>query len=78
MSDRTEALEAERRILREALDQLNKLVTSAQDLLRAYLVPDGPDAEQTVYELLGLLDGPRQREVQGMARAALAATKAKP
>jgi hypothetical protein len=76
LRDRLEALEAQRRVLREALDQLNKLVTSAQDLLRAYLVPGGPGANKTVHALLGLLDGPRQRAVQGAARAALAATDA--
>jgi hypothetical protein len=64
------------RQLADALKGLNALVTDAQGLLEAHLYPDSSqDADQTVNRLLELLDGPRQRDVQKAARAALKAAE---
>lgn len=59
--------------LRAALADLNALVTKAQNILSAYLQPDG-DTDEAVNSLLYLLDGPEQRQIQGAARDALAKT----
>jgi hypothetical protein len=57
--------------LREVVRDLNALIISAQETMTAYLVPDGIDADQAIERVIELLDGPRQREVQKAAFAAL-------
>ena len=59
--------------MREALKASDALIKEAQGLLEAHLYPDSSqDADETIDHLLGLLDGPKQREVQRNTRAALA------
>jgi hypothetical protein len=60
--------------LREAVRDLNALIISAQETMTAYVVPDGIDADQAIERVIELLDGPRQREVQTRAYAALKET----
>lgn len=55
----------------QATRRLNALVERAQEMLTDYLIPDGTDAHTTLSNLLGLLDGTEQREIQGHARALL-------
>ena len=57
----------------EALTGTLTLIREAQDVLTGYLVPDGYGADEAVAKLLGLLDGPHQREIEGAASAALRA-----
>jgi len=65
------AADAELTRLRKAVRDLNALIISAQETMTAYLVPDGIDADQAIERVIELLDGPRQREVQKAAYAAL-------
>jgi len=64
--------EEEAKRLREVVRDLNALIISAQETMTAYLVPDGIDADQAIERVIELLDGPRQREIQKAAFAALA------
>ena len=50
-------------------EQLVALTRRAQEILAAYLPPDGRSAQETLTDLLGLFDGPE-------SRAALAAAEA--
>ena len=64
---------AEAPAMLEALKDLNGFIRQCQDTLCDYLHPESKqDADETVSLLLELLDGARQREVQGNARAILA------
>ena len=45
-----------------------ELIESCQKVLTEYLVPDGASEKDTLNKLLGLLDGPRSRAVQGGAK----------
>ncbi len=58
-----------------ALEEIESLVVQAQDILRDYLVPDGYDKATCIDKLLGLLDGPEQREKQRKSQAAITAAK---
>lgn len=60
----------------EALVASDALICGVQEILASYLPPDGISREEAVNQLLGLLDGPRQREVQGATEAALARLRA--
>ena len=60
-----------------ALEDTNRLIRKAQDILSLYLQPDG-DKDEAIEELLGLLDGPEQREIQNKSFAALAKAKEAP
>lgn len=44
--------------------KLDALVRRCQGVMVEYLVPDGIDAETAMAALIGLLDGPEQREAQ--------------
>ncbi len=68
------AADAELKRLREAVRDLNALIIYAQETMAAYLVPDGIDADQAIERVIELLDGPRQREIQKAAFAALKET----
>ncbi len=50
-------------IYRVAKD-LNDHIDKMQDVIRAYLPPDGISAEQALSDLIYLLDGPEQRAIQ--------------
>jgi hypothetical protein len=54
-------LEAENATLKERVSTLETLVRQAQSILADYLVPDGLSEQETLSELLGLLDGPQSR-----------------
>ena len=57
---------------RELLRELNELVERARRILARHLPPDsGNSAEDAISELLAVLDGPEQREIQSKVRAAL-------
>jgi hypothetical protein len=57
---------------KELLAELNDLVEQAQRILREYLRPDTPlSPKDVISALLGVLDGPQQREVQSKVREAL-------
>lgn len=58
--------------LRAAVNELLGLIRGAQDQMSLYIQPDG-DADTTLDNLLGLLDGPRQRKVEKQAKEALSA-----
>jgi hypothetical protein len=45
-------------------NDLETIITKAQRILEKRLKPDGICAEETIDELLGLLDGPEQRAAQ--------------
>ena len=56
----------------ELLRDLNDLVERARRILARHLPPDsGNSAEDAISELLGVLDGPEQHEIQSRVRAAL-------
>jgi hypothetical protein len=57
-----------------ALD-MHDLVVRAQGILARHVRPDGPTAEQTIDELLGLLDEPEVLATQASTRVALGDTK---
>jgi hypothetical protein len=72
----------ERERLREALEALNAHVEAMQQMTMRYLIPDSytdrdgvvwsdGDPEPLACDLISMLDGPEQREVQAKARAAL-------
>lgn len=46
--------------------KLDALVRKCQGVMVEYLVPNGIDAETAMAKLIGLLDGPEQREAQGL------------
>ena len=48
------------------------ILRRAQAILTQYLIPDGIDAPEAINQLLGLLDGPDQREAQSAWDAAIA------
>lgn len=54
-----------------AMEASNGLIEKAQDILTSYLIPDGRSKDEAINALLGLLDGPEQRETQDLARAAI-------
>lgn len=57
-----------------ALEGDERLIKEAQNILRMYLEPGErriQSPEQAISALLGLLDGPKQREIQGASEAAL-------
>jgi hypothetical protein len=57
---------------KELLRDLNELVERSQRVLREYLQPDSPLSPKVALSaLLGVLDGPEQREVQSKVREAL-------
>lgn len=58
-------IEAEVYALLDSLAKMDALICRCQEALTRYLQPGGPSATQTVQLLLGLLDGPAQREAQG-------------
>jgi len=45
-----------------AITLLRKVITDAQDILAAYIVPSGISDHECINRLLGLLDGPQSRE----------------
>jgi hypothetical protein len=56
----------------DALPELLKLIRRAQDRLTEYLCPEGSnDADECLNDMLEMFDGPEQRRVEQMARAAL-------
>jgi hypothetical protein len=60
-----------------ALAELNGLVENAQHVLAEYLPPNsGISEHEAISRLLGLLDGPQQRRIQGNARELLGARPA--
>jgi hypothetical protein len=55
-----------------ALDSSDALIRKAQEILAVYIVPDaGITDHDVVSQLLGLLDGPEQREVKSKTIQAL-------
>jgi hypothetical protein len=58
--------------LYEANTKQAVLIRKAQDILSSYLPPDGISGAEAINQLLGLLDGPEQREIEGFRNAALA------
>lgn len=64
--------------LLEALDAADTLISKAQQILARYLTrfePGGLTGKEALLELLGLLEGPKQREWQEAARAAIKKAK---
>lgn len=51
--------------------ELYGLLETVQGMLTAYLEPDGPDAYETIGNLLGVVDGPEQRRIQQAAKISL-------
>lgn len=49
----------------------DSLIADAQLILSRFLQPDQLTADAALPELLGLLDGPRQREVQAQSLSAI-------
>lgn len=45
-------------------NMLESLIADAQSILVEYLVPGGIDAQEAINRLLGLFDGPAQRQAQ--------------
>lgn len=72
-ADEIERLRARVAKLEEALIAENDLITDCQTVLTRYLegLPRGITKDAAVSALLGLLDGPQQREAQSRAREAL-------
>lgn len=60
--------------LREALVASDELIRAAQNVITDYLPPGGISAHEAVGLLIGLLDGPRRREVQAATKEALSTT----
>lgn len=59
--------------LLEALKDADALLSKVQKVLAEWIVPDsGISDHDCLGSLLGLTDGPEQREVQGKTRAAIA------
>ena len=54
-----------------ALGKCDALIKSAQAVLAEHLPPDGMSAAEAINMLLGILDGPDQREAQSAADSAL-------
>jgi hypothetical protein len=59
------------KLLLEYGNRLNALVVKAQEILSAAIEPEGMSREEAINELLGLLDGPEQREAQAGWSAAV-------
>jgi hypothetical protein len=55
----------------ESGGKLNTLVLRAQEILAAAIEPEGISRDAAFNELLGLLDGPEQREAQAGWQAAV-------
>ena len=55
----------------EALKGCDRLIAEAQAILAAHLEPNGLTVDQTIDQLLALLDGPEQRSVREATRKAL-------
>lgn len=55
----------------EALEKTEALIQHGQAIIAAHLPPDGMDVPEAMSQLIGLLDGPDQREAQELARRAL-------
>lgn len=64
-------LRAQVEAMRVAGSAMEGLVMSAQSFLAKHLPPDGTSEKETISELLGLLDGPHQRNVQKAWTASL-------
>ena len=64
--------------MRDAIKAQAALIKSAQEILTNYLVPDGITASAALDQLLGLLDGRRERDVSALVNAALAPDKTMP
>lgn len=58
--------------LLDAARGYDRLIKRAQDILAAFITPDGHDADRACSELLGLLDGPPWREAHRKYAAAVA------
>lgn len=58
------AARAEAERLREAASALNALIENMQEEVRAYLPPDGIEADELINRLIYWLDGPQQRKAQ--------------
>jgi len=52
-------------LLTEAGEALHSLIQDAQDIMVRFLATDGIDADTAMAEIIALLDGPRQREIEG-------------
>ena len=63
--------EAENASLREALRDMRSLVEQCQEITTSYLTPDGYDETDALHVLIGLLDGPKQRETFSKSERAL-------
>ena len=59
-----------------ALRADERLIRQAQDILCEYLIPNGLTESDCINGLLGLLDGPQQREAKRLSNAALASLDA--
>ena len=57
--------------MKEALEKTNGIIIAAQSVLAEYLPPDGMSQDEAVNMLLGILDGPDQRDAQSACDAAL-------
>jgi hypothetical protein len=57
-----------------ALRDMDRLVEAAQLILAEYL-PGKLTADEAIANLLGLLNGPEQRDIQGRARAVIRQVK---
>jgi len=49
--------------------KLDALVKQCQAVMVEYLVPGGIDAERAMARMIEILDGPEQREAQGLGSA---------
>ena len=66
-----QSLRSQVEAMRVAGSAMEGLVMSAQSFLAKHLPPDGTSEKETISELLGLLDGPHQRNVQKAWTASL-------
>lgn len=64
IGDTIATLTAERDKLRAAGNAQTQIIRDAQAVLTSYLIPDGIDGPEAIDQLLGLLDGPKQRAAQ--------------
>ncbi len=73
--DHIDSLESTNTALLEALEGDEALISTCQSVLTNYMVPDGICADEAIADLISLLDGPQQREIQGASKSAIKAAR---
>lgn len=65
MEERDKAL-ADLEAAREAINRLNEIVEGVQEVCATHLPPDGMSAGDAMSIIIEMVDGPAQRQVQGL------------